>query len=192
MQAISTNKSYSNTKANALSHNVALEHFLKTEERKAFQMAIVATADQGESLDIVQDAMLRFVTHYASKPESEWVPLFYRIVQNLIVDWHRKQKVRKIILFWQESEETPMPTFFDHTTEPEHIIEKQQKCEQSLNVLHNLPLKQQQCFLLRAWQGLSVKQTAHIMKCSEGSVKTHFSRASAKLKQLLESNHDHQ
>lgn len=151
-------------------------------------MALVSVANEAEALDIVQDAMLKFATHYSDKPQSQWKPLFYRIVQNQIVDWHRKQKVRRIMLFWRDDEDDSSPWQADESQNPEKGLQQSQQSDASFLVLNQLPLKQQQCFMLRAWEGLSVKETAKVMKCSEGSVKTHFSRASQKLKSVLENS----
>ncbi|NTS75799.1 RNA polymerase sigma factor [Catenovulum sp. SM1970] len=168
----------------------SLNGFLISVEKKAYQMAVIACRNEAEALDIVQDAMLKFAVKYSEKPSDEWKPLFYRIVQNLIMDWHRRQKVRRIITFWKDDDEQAEPWLSDEKAEPEQEKIREQMTQQSLLVLQTLPVKQQQCFLLRAWEGLSVKETAQIMNCSEGSVKTHFSRASGKLKQMMETNDD--
>ena len=151
-------------------------------------MALISLANHAEALDVVQDAMIKFATNYADKPQQHWKPLFYRIVQNLIMDWHRKQKVRRIMTFWREEDDTPEPWVASLSDCPEATLQQLQHSEHALRALNELPVKQQQCFLLRAWEGLSVKETAEAMKCSQGSVKTHFSRASAKLKIAIEVN----
>ncbi|TMP43171.1 RNA polymerase sigma factor [Pseudoalteromonas citrea] len=167
-------------------NEISLNGFLMAVEKKAYNMALISTGNRDEALDIVQDAMFKFATHYADKATEQWKPLFYRIVQNLIMDWHRKQKVRRIMTFWREEDNTPEPWLASLNDCPENILGKHQKSNATLSILHELPVKQQQCFLLRAWEGLSVKETARAMNCSEGTIKTHFSRASAKLKQCIE------
>ncbi|MBQ4849867.1 RNA polymerase sigma factor [Pseudoalteromonas sp. MMG012] len=165
---------------------MSLNSFLMVVEKKAYNMALISLANHAEALDIVQDAMLKFATHYHCKPQEQWKPLFYRIVQNLIMDWHRKQKVRRIMTFWREEDGTPEPWLASLADCPEQSAQQKQQSEYVLAMLNELPVKQQQCFLLRAWEGLSVKETAQIMKCSQGTIKTHFSRASAKLKVGIE------
>lgn len=58
-------------------------------------MARAAVKNSDDSLDIVQDAMFTLARKYAHKPETQWRPLFHRILQNRITDWHRRNLVRK-------------------------------------------------------------------------------------------------
>jgi RNA polymerase sigma-70 factor (ECF subfamily) len=167
-------------------NEISLNGFLMTVEKKAYNMALISTANREEALDIVQDAMFKFASHYADKATEQWKPLFYRIVQNLIMDWHRKQKVRRIMTFWREEDNTTEPWLASINDCPEYSLQQNQNAHTALSTLHELPVKQQQCFLLRAWEGLSVKETAKAMNCSEGTIKTHFSRASSKLKLCIE------
>ena len=153
-------------------------------------MAVVATGNRDDALDIVQDAMIKLVKHYADRSEEEWGPLFYRIVQTTIRDWYRRQQVRKRLLgfigFSHDGDEGVMEDFAD-AAQPavDETVDHARAALQLDRALHRLPLRQQQVFMLRAWEGQSVADTARAMGCSEGSVKTHYSRAVHALRDLL-------
>ncbi len=158
-------------------------------------MAVIATGNRDDALEIVQDAMFKLVRKYADKPAEEWGPLFTRIIQSTIRDWYRRSKVRNGVrnFFFgsDESAATDAMDRFEHTTalRPEEELGHTQAMQALDLALNDLPLRQQQAFLLRQWQGLDVKQTAAAMGCSQGSVKTHLSRAIANLKDKLEEHH---
>ena len=173
-------------------HRPALDEFLASVERRAFRMAQFATGQTEEALDIVQDTMLVLVRRYGDKPEAEWRPLFFRILQNHIRDWYRRRTVRnRWHSFWSswqsaDDNEDPIAQLPDpQGTHPE----KQTLATDSLATVEaavkQLPLRQQQAFFMRAWEELSVSQTATAMQCSEGTVKTHYSRAVHALRNLL-------
>ena len=169
--------------------------FLAAVEKKAFRMAMLATKNEHEALDIVQDSMEKLVRYYGDKGEAELAPLFHRIHHNSIMDWHRKKKVRNLLFFWQQAgddeEQTNSEQYQgEETLSPEQIEQNYGDSEALLKVIEALPVKQQQCFLLRCWQGQSVAKTAEIMGCSEGTVKTHYFRAVAKLQQKMEALHE--
>ncbi len=172
-----------------------LDRFLAGAEARAFRMARLATRNDEEALDIVQDAMLGFARRYASKPEEEWPPLFHTVLNSRILDWHRKQKVRRRwrVFFQRDDDEAdPLEQAPDlHETGPAGELEQDQ-CQQVVQqALAALPPRQRQAFLLRNWEGYSVAETARIMGCGEGSVKTHLSRALKALReQLQELNHE--
>lgn len=167
-----------------------MESFLASVERRAYRMAEIGTGNSEEALDIVQEAMFGFVQKYSNRPDHEWRPLFFRILQNKIRDWHRRAKVRKNLgLFWpfkgnepegsiQELQDTKEKDVLD-------VMESSDSIEAMHAAIHALPFRQQQAFLLRAWEEFSVKETAKIMGVSEGSVKTHFSRAVSALRESL-------
>jgi RNA polymerase sigma-70 factor (ECF subfamily) len=171
----------------------AMDDFLASVERQAFRMAGFATRNEDDALDIVQDAMIRLVKNYATKPEDEWQPLFFQILQNCIRDWARKKKVRDqwngLKNLWRgtEEDEDPIQTLADPQGKHpgEHLALKDSGAALDTAV-KDLPLRQQQAFLLRAWEEMSVAETARAMKCSEGSVKTHYSRALHTLRNVLE------
>lgn len=153
-------------------------------------MAYMATRREQDALDLLQNAMMKLVEKYSHKSEAELKPLFYAILQNQIKNWYRQQAQISKWFFWQKTdydseEEGPlMPEGTEETT-PEDLLHTDQEQDRLLNAIEQLPVKQQQCFLLRSWEGLSVKETAEVMKCSEGSVKTHLSRANQKLQLML-------
>lgn len=160
-----------------------LDQFLAGVERRAFQMARIAIRDSEEALDIVQDAMFKLVRRYGSKDPSEWGPLFYRILQHCITDWQRRDWVRKRWRAWFPStedgeNENPIEMVPDDRIEDaaDHIA-TQDAVSELESALRDLPLRQRQAFFLRACEGYSVSETAIAMSCSEGSVKTHYSRA---------------
>jgi len=172
----------------------SLDRFLAGIERRAFQMARIATRDTEEALDLVQDAMFKLVQRYRQREEGEWGPLFYRILQHRIHDWQRKKWVRERwrACFPQKDEEGdghPIEAFPDQgiRDEGERLAEKAALSALEM-ALHELPLRQRQAFLLRAWEGYNVAETALAMGCSGGSVKTHYSRALKALRQRLEAH----
>ncbi|WP_462164855.1 RNA polymerase sigma factor [Pseudoalteromonas xiamenensis] len=173
---------------------VSMDAFLQQVERKGYRMAEMALGSHADALDVLQEAMTKLVIHYSDKPCEQWKPLFYKILQNAIRDWQRQQKLKNMLFFWRHQDSDDEMDWPDNTdsplSEPDEQWAKAEQQAQSLTVLKALPTQQQQCFLLRSWEGLSVKETADVMGCSEGSVKTHYSRAVAKLKVVLEGQDD--
>lgn len=172
-----------------------LNQFLAEVERRALVIAELATRDRDEALDLVQDSMLSFVRHYAGKPREQWPPLFHRVLQNRIRDWHRRGTVRHRLFGWlADGEETaadPIQQAADPAARsPELLVAQDAAGAAAIDGIGKLPARQQQAFLLRIWEGLDVRATATAMGCSEGSVKTHLSRALANLRERLEDHHD--
>jgi len=176
----------------ALYRNQALDCFLAGIERRAFRIANIATGDADEAMDLVQDAMLKLVQRYSTRDEAEWGPLFHTILQHRIRDWYRRTKVRNRWRQWLGKGEAfdeqcdPLESVAD-TSQPSS--DKQLALKQATVALEQavrtLPFRQQQAFLLRAWEELDVAQTAAAMGCSQGSVKTHYFRAVHTLRKLL-------
>lgn len=167
-----------------------MDRFLQGVQTRAYNIARLATGNQDEALDIVQDAMFKLVEKYSDRPEPEWSPLFYRILSSRINDWHRRSSVRNRFRRWlssdPEADEDPIQTAVDEFGQrPDRDTETSQSMTRLEQALAALPARQKQAFLLRAWEGLDVKQTALAMSCAEGSVKTHYSRAVHMLREQL-------
>jgi len=166
-----------------------LDIFLKDIEKRAFRIAQLATHCEADSLDIVQDTMIKLVTKYSHREPTEWKPLFLKILENKIFDWHRKQTIMNKLFFWKKDNQAiddqvdSKPEAVDLQTNPESQVFTEQLGQHLLACVESLPLKQQQCFVLRSWEGLSIKETAKVMNVNENSVKTHYSRALEKLRQ---------
>ncbi len=181
-----------NAGGKALEKNRTLDLFLSGVEKRAYRMAQLATNNPDEALDIVQDAMLKLVEKYAHKGQDELGPLFYCILQSRIKDWYRRNLVRNRLRSWlgsadaADDDEDAMQLVADPSGRtPEEIVMVNNSMAALDVALRALPLRQQQVFLLRAWEGLDVRQTAAAMKCAEGSVKTHYSRALKALRAKL-------
>ena len=171
----------------------ALDRFLASHESRAYRMALLATGRRDDALDIVQDAMMKLVRRYAKNDQSEWPALFIRIVQNAIKDWYRRENIRQRWRHWFGSEihedenEDPVEQIAQTGTHtPDEHLNQSGAMDKLDQALKTLPVRQQQVFLLRQWEGLDVTQTANAMGISEGSVKTHYSRAVHKLREELE------
>ncbi len=174
-----------------------LSDFLRVVERRAFKQTVYAVRDDHAALDIVQDAMLKLAEKYADKPAAEYPMLFQRILQNTMRDYWRRQKVRNL---WttllssfgagQDGEEDhdPLDTIDveDEGTNPAIQLERSQTMKIIEKALEKLPARQREAFVLRYWEDMDVAETAEMMGCSQGSVKTHCSRAVHTLATLLE------
>jgi RNA polymerase sigma-70 factor (ECF subfamily) len=159
---------------------------------------VFAVRDEQAALDLVQDAMLRLAEKYGDRPADELPLLFHRIMQNAIRDWYRRQKVRSLWTTFlssltpcrgEDDEQDPLDTYEarepDASPAPGAQLEQTQVLEIIEQELARLPPRQREAFVMRYWEELDVAQTARIMGCSEGSVKTHCSRATHALAAAL-------
>jgi RNA polymerase sigma-70 factor (ECF subfamily) len=176
-----------------------LSDFLAGVERRAFKQAVYALRDESPALDVVQDAMLRLAERYGDRPATELPMLFQRILQNAITDHFRRQKVRNtwttllssLIPEGEDGEERDPLEAIEAAGEGSasssaaDTMERRQLLEAIDEELARLPARQREAFLLRYWEDLDVAETAAAMGCSEGSVKTHCSRASHALAAAL-------
>jgi len=176
-----------------------LSDFLESVERRAFKQAVYAVRKDESALDIVQDAMIKLAEKYGDKPAQELPLLFQRILQNTIHDYFRREKVRNtwVSLFSGLSSEDDQGDNFDllevYESEEDNRssessadkVERDQVLAAIEAEIQKLPPRQREAFLMRYWQDMDVAETAAAMGCSEGSVKTHCSRATHALAQAL-------
>lgn len=169
----------------------ALDQFLAGIEKRAYRIARIAVRHDDDALDIVQDAMLQLARSYGRRPSVEWAPLFYRILQNRIRDFQRRRTVRSRLFGWlpgyAEDEEAadPYQAVPDQGALPAEQLATDEAIRALDRALAALPARQQEAFMLRNFEGLDVAATAVAMGCSEGSVKTHYSRAVHTLRERL-------
>lgn len=169
-----------------------LDAFLAHVERRAFRMAELNLRHREDAMDAVQDAMLRLVRHYREKPAEEWPPLFWGILRRRIVDLQRRRKVRSIMVGWlggghdDDGDELPRWEPAGHDPSPLDRLQDSQSYADMARVVKQLPRRQREAFMLRMLEGLDGAETAQAMGCSEGSVKTHLSRAMHYLRDQLE------
>jgi RNA polymerase sigma-70 factor (ECF subfamily) len=180
-------------KESVLEYTRELEKFLAEIERRAFRMAQIALRDPDDALDVVQDAMLKLARNYASRPSAEWRPLFYRILENGIRDLQRRRSVRKRFMTWlpgakedpDNEAQDPLENVAAAGPDIPEVLMQGQAMEHLELGLRALPARQREAFMLRNFEGLDVADTATAMGCSEGSVKTHYSRAVHTLREQL-------
>ena len=176
-----------------------LSDFLAQVERRAFKQTAYAVRDDHAALDIVQDAMMKLAEKYATRPISEFPMLFQRILQNTMRDYWRRQKVRNIwttllssfsVIGDDGEESDPLETIGsangDILNEPSAQLEQRQTMALIEDALSKLPTRQREAFVMRYWEDMDVAETAAAMGCSQGSVKTHCSRAVRTMATTLE------
>ena len=170
-----------------------LNRFLAEVERRALRIAEIGVRDRDEALDLVQDAMIKLARNYLERSQEEWTPLFYRILQNGVRDWHRKQAVRnRVMTFFgrkanDENDYDAVAAAPDPAGRaPEEELQNNEAMQSLEVAMHQLPARQREAFMLRTFEGLDVAATATAMGCGQGSVKTHYSRAVHALRAALE------
>lgn len=180
------------TEVRVLQNEQQLNQFLAGVERRALRIAEIGVRDRDEALDLVQDAMIKLVRNYASRGVDEWAPLFYRILQNGVRDWHRRQAVRNRVMVWFGGAKSgdgdydviaaaPDPA----GRSPDQELQNAEAMRDLESAVHSLPVRQREAYMLRTFEGLDVAGTAVAMGCSQGSVKTHYSRAVHTLRDRL-------
>lgn len=180
------------TEVRVLQKEQQLNQFLAGVERRALRIAEIGVRDRDEALDLVQDAMIKLVRNYASREMDEWAPLFYRILQNGIRDWHRRQAVRNRVMVWfggAKSDDgdydviaaAPDPA----GRSPDQELQNAEAMRDLESAVLRLPVRQREAYMLRTFECLDVAGTAVAMGCSQGSVKTHYSRAVHTLRDRL-------
>ena len=175
-----------------------LSDFLKSVEKRAFKRTAYNVGNDESALDIVQDSMMKLAEHYGDKPAEELPLLFARILSNTTLDWYRRQKVKNALFsslgdFQSDTDDSEsdileaLPSvetswIFEN---PQTTHERNQTLQMIENALLLLPQRQREAFLMRYWEELDVSETASAMGCSEGSIKTHCSRAVQALSRAL-------
>ena len=175
-----------------------LSDFLASVERRAFKQSVFSVHDDEAALDIVQDAMMKLAEKYSTRPAPELPPLFQRILQNQIRDHFRRQKVRNtwttllsnLGMGGEDGDADPLETLdvdvqSNVPASPAEQLEQSQVMAAIEEAVKGLPARQREAFMLRYWEELDVSETAKVMGCSEGSVKTHCSRATHALAKVL-------
>ena len=169
-----------------------LRFFMQDVTGRALVMMESATqGHNGIAMDLVQEAFISLHKSYADKSTEEWYPLFYTILNNKLQDWRRKEArraspfslFRKIDL--DSDDEEAMDIVDESTPNPLQFLDQAVAVEEIQEAIASLPVRQQQAFMLRAWEGFDTQTTAQIMDCSEGSVKTHYHRAIQGLRNTL-------
>ncbi len=166
-----------------------LDGFLAGVERRAFRVAELALGHREDAFDVVQEAMIRLL-RYRERPPAEWSPLFWGILRRQLADRHRRNAVRRRVLVFLGRDESggadPLELLPDPHEDPARRLQQARAWQALGAAVRALPRRQRECYLLRELQGLDVADTAAAMGCSEGSVKTHLSRALQALRTQLE------
>ena len=180
------------TGVRTLQREQELNRFFAEVERRALRIAEIGVRNREDALDLVQDAMIKLAQKYAGKPSDEWAPLFYRILQNGVRDHHRRQAVRRRVMVWfgkggsdQDDYDIVQAAPDPKGRTPHEQLETGEAMVDLEAAIAALPTRQREAFMLRTFEGLDVRDTATAMGVTQGSVKTHYSRAVHALRDAL-------
>jgi RNA polymerase sigma-70 factor (ECF subfamily) len=167
-----------------------LESFLRGVAPRAFRVARLGLREDQDALDAVQEAMIKLARRYANRPAREWPPLFYAILRNCVHDLQRSHRSRNTLVSWLKRFVPPGEAeVAELGVEPppraDEQIESMQQLSRVERAVARLPARQREAFLLRNVEDMDVSETAIAMGCTEGSVKTHYSRAVRALREQL-------
>jgi RNA polymerase sigma-70 factor (ECF subfamily) len=181
-----------------MASSAELSQFLEGIERRAFKQAFYAVRDEDSAQDVVQDAMIKLAERYGDKPAAELPMLFQRILQNTVNDFFRRQKVRTTwtTLFssmtgGDDNEDFDFLESLEAeqgSTQAESAADKVERAQILAAIeleIQKLPARQREAFVMRYWEDMDVAETAAAMGCTQGSVKTHCSRATHTLAHAL-------
>jgi RNA polymerase sigma-70 factor (ECF subfamily) len=192
------NNSTGTNRKQPLATELELSDFLKSVEKRAFKRSVYHVRDDEAALDIVQDSMMKLAQHYGDKPAAELPMLFQRILSNTTLDWFRRRKTRNALFSNMSDFESAgddgdfdlletleTSTNSEGTESAQDATERAQILREIEVEIKELPGRQREAFLMRYWEEMDVAETAAAMGCSEGSVKTHCSRAVHALSKAL-------
>ena len=162
-----------------------LDAFLASVSTRAFRFAELGLRHREDALDAVQDAMVRMLG-YAQRPPSEWTPLFWSVLRSRIIDQQRRRTFRLKWLLPAPAGDEGVVDWADSGPDPSRSNDSREAYTRLAEALQQLPARQREAFTLRVLEELDVGTTARVMGCSEGSVKTHLSRARDALSKQLE------
>ncbi len=169
-----------------------LKNFMQDVTGRALVMMESATQGQhGIAMDLVQEAFISLHKSYADKATEEWYPLFYTILNNKLQDWRRKEARSAQPFSWfkkislDDDDVEQLDIVDEQALNPAEFLDQAVTVEEIQAAIAGLPVRQQQAFMLRAWEGFDTQTTAQIMNCTEGSVKTHYHRAIQALRKSL-------
>jgi RNA polymerase sigma-70 factor (ECF subfamily) len=178
-----------------LASDKELSDFLASVEKRAFKRSLYHVRDEEAALDIVQDSMMKLAENYGDKPINELPMLFQRILSNTTLDWFRRRKTRSALFLnfsdignSNDSEDFDVLEILEtgeSAQSAQDLFSRTQTVQEIESAIQDLPGRQREAFLLRYWEELDVAETAAAMGCSEGSVKTHCSRAIQALSKAL-------
>jgi RNA polymerase sigma-70 factor, ECF subfamily len=167
-----------------------LSEFLKSVEKRAFKRSFYHVRNEESALDIVQESMMKLAEHYGDKPPAELPMLYQRILSNCTLDWFRRNKSRNALFSnmsdFESAGEDKDFDLLESLSDDSQLVqtESAQDSTQRAQILREiekeiqqLPMRQREAFVMRYWEEMDVTETALAMGCSEGSVKTHCSRA---------------
>lgn len=172
---------------------LTLDTFFMQVEHKAYRFALYGLWDRDAALDAVQDSMLKHAECYAEKPPAEWPALFFTILRHRVLDEKRARLLQRargfVSLLWRSQDDETTPAWervaAPEAGQPEASFGTREQRIALERALKTLPSRQREVFLLREWQELSIKETAQVLGCSDGSVKQHHFRALQSLRKLL-------
>ncbi len=146
--------------------------FVAARATSLLRVAYLACGDATEAEDLLQTALERTYRSWDRVRHDSPEPYVRRVIINTAISRARRRAILSIIPMHSPPERSARATDVDLR----HVL---------MEALRALPPRQRAVIVLRYWEDLSETQTAEVLGCSVGTVKSQASKALAKLRSAL-------
>jgi RNA polymerase sigma-70 factor (sigma-E family) len=139
------------------------------------RMAFLLCGDWYLADDLVQEALAKAYSHWGKVQRAENPSAYVRriLINESRRHWRRHRNISGHVDV--DVTDIPVPDLSDRVVNRADLV----------RALQSLPIRQRATVVLRFLDGLSERETAAVLGCSEGTVKSQTSRALTKLKSVL-------
>ena len=159
------------------SRDEELREFMRNRASPLHQSAYLLCGDWHLAHDLVQDTLVKAYQHWPRVRQADSPEAYVRriLLNEARSRWRRRERSAAVSRF-PEGRELAAPDATDEVARRVGLLQ----------ALHALPFRQRATIILRYLEGMSERETAAALGCSEGTVKSQSARALGSLRSYLD------